>query len=118
MNLELLDPFRKQIPDRVDATLSLPDNLHFSKTSALPANKDEDDDDDDRKAANHLAFNRRGTYVAVGYGSGAVAVFDVLTRTLTGLYRDHSYEQEGRYSQPVEVYRTPCLLYTSPSPRD
>jgi hypothetical protein len=38
------------------------------------------------KAAYHVAFNRRGTYLAVGYGSSAVAVFNTLGRTLSALY--------------------------------
>mmetsp|Transcript_31043 Transcript_31043/g.68157 ORF Transcript_31043/g.68157 Transcript_31043/m.68157 type:complete len:112 (+) Transcript_31043:69-404(+) len=28
MNLALLDPFRRQVPDRIDSTLSLPTDLH------------------------------------------------------------------------------------------
>jgi hypothetical protein len=40
----------------------------------------------DWKAAYHLAFNRRGTYLAVGYGSSAVAVFNTSSRTLAALY--------------------------------
>ena len=28
MNLGLLDPFRRQVPDRIDSTLSLPRNFH------------------------------------------------------------------------------------------
>lgn len=90
MNLELLDPFRRQIPDRVDATLSLPDDLHFRKKR--PAKKQPDDDD--LKAANYVAFNRRGAYIAVGYGSGTVGIFDVLSRTLSGLYRSKALEGE------------------------
>jgi WD40 repeat protein len=90
MNLELLDPFRRQIPDRVDATLALPDDLHFRKKR-----KDKKQTDaDDLKAANHVAFNRRGAYIAVGYGSGTVGIFDVLSRTLSGLYRSNEGEGE------------------------
>lgn len=80
MNLELLDPFRPQIPDRVDATLNFPTHLHFP-------NKAPKFSEDDWKAANHIAFNRRGAYVAVGYGSGNVVVYDVLSRTYCGVYR-------------------------------
>ena len=82
MNLELLDPFRRQIPDRVDATLNLPAVLHSRKKSDK-----NDPDDEDWKAANHVSFNRRGAYIAVGYGSGTVGVYDILSRTLSGLYR-------------------------------
>lgn len=85
MNLELLDPFRRQIPDRVDATLSLPIAFHYRKKKKKKG-KDENDDED-WKAANCLAFNRRGTYIAVGYGSGTVGIFDVKSRTLSGVYR-------------------------------
>eukprot|EP00934_Nitzschia_sp_Nitz4_P001297 Nitzschia sp. Nitz4//scaffold4_size323378//229440//231143//NITZ4_000690-RA/size323378-processed-gene-0.373-mRNA-1//-1//CDS//3329553489//1297//frame0 len=84
MNLELLDPFRRQIPDRVDATLNLPAHLHYRK---IPPKETSDAGDEDWKAANHVAFNRRGAYVAVAYGSGTVAVYDMLSRTLVGVYR-------------------------------
>jgi WD40 repeat protein len=84
MNLELLDPFQRQIPDRVDATLSLPTILHFRKKADKASDAD---NNEDWKSANHVAFNRRGAYIAVGYGSGTVGVFDVLSRTLSGLYR-------------------------------
>lgn len=83
MNLELLDPFRRQIPDRVDATLNLPSVLHSRKKSDK-----NDPDDEDWKAANHVSFNRRGAYIAVGYGSGIVGVYDILSRTLSGVYRN------------------------------
>ena len=93
MNLELLSPFRRQIPDRVDATLSLPTNLHGKETAitdAHPDNKKGQEDsteDQEWKAAYHVAFNRRGTYLAVGHASGTVAVHDFLSRTLSALYQ-------------------------------
>jgi hypothetical protein len=93
MNLELLDPFRRQIPDRVDATLSLPTVLHFRKKP-----EKSETEDVDWKAANHVAFNRRGAYIAVGYGSGTVSVYDVLSRTLSGLYRSGDGEDESSSS--------------------
>ena len=91
MNLELLDPFRRQIPDRVDATLTMPDYLH----SRHPASKGEDtpnahqqhEQDDEWKAVYHVAYNRRGHYLAAGYGSGTIGVHDVLSRTLSAVYR-------------------------------
>ena len=88
MNLELLDPFRKQIPDRIDSTLDLPSALHFRK-KADPKKKGSKKVavDEDWKSANHVSFNRRGSYIAVGYGSGTVGVFDVLSRTVSSLYR-------------------------------
>ena len=186
MNLELLDPFGRQVPDRVDATIQLPDILHyppshqtqqqqhqqqsFTNSSTYPSKKlnlskekrndddeeeeDEGDDEEDHemeeddleesnkakrrsttkptkqkssknrrraapdkdhannnnnanskvdasfkckdkndivdndewKAAYHVSYNRRGNYLAVGYGSGTVAVFCTLSRTLTALY--------------------------------
>jgi len=88
MNLELLDPFRKQIPDRIDSTLDLPSELHFrNKTDSKKKGSKKITVSEDWKSANHISFNRRGSYIAVGYGSGAVGVFDVLSRTLSGLYR-------------------------------
>jgi hypothetical protein len=125
MNLELLDPFGRQVPDRVDATIQLADDLHYLRTPHVlskshaggndepvaapgrPQNRRQrrraesddtpddkaylrknevDRDDDEWKAAYHVAYNRRGNYLAVGYGSGTVAVFCTLTRTLTALY--------------------------------
>jgi len=82
MNLELLDPFGRQIPDRVDATIQLPELLHPDAAR--------DPDDDEWKAAYHIAYNRRGTYIAVGYGSGVTAVYSTLNRTLVALYSNHS----------------------------
>ena len=96
MNLELLDPFRRQIPDRVDATLSLPISCHRKAGSpptaqeAVTDDKEKQEDspeDQEWKAAYHVGFNRRGTYLAVGHASGTVAVHDVLSRTLSALYR-------------------------------
>jgi len=88
MNLELLDPFRKQIPDRIDSTLDLPSSLHFRKTiDAKKKSSKKAAIDQDWKSANHISFNRRGSYIAVGYGSGTVGVFDVLSRTVSSLYR-------------------------------
>lgn len=88
MNLELLDPFRKQIPDRIDSTLDLPSALHFRK-KIDPKKKvsKKVTVDEDWRSANHISFNRRGSYIAVGYGSGTVGVFDVLSRTVSSLYR-------------------------------
>jgi WD domain, G-beta repeat len=179
MNLELLDPFGRQVPDRVDATIQLADILYYppdhqqqqrlhnitltaakqisaTTKSSSKKNKyyvndeeeeeDDDDDDDDNdenenedgddtnrgddlddgkrrtetlkrmrpseknkeprrkvekqnnvshdtinsngewKAACTISYNRRGNYLAVGYGSGTVAVFCTLTRTLSSLY--------------------------------
>ena len=85
MNLELLDPFGRQTPDRVDATLSLPPSLHFRHHDVRDSTKNALDQE--WKAAYHVAFNRRGTYLAVGYGSGAVGVHNVLSRGLCALYR-------------------------------
>jgi hypothetical protein len=149
MNLELLDPFGRQVPDRVDATIQLADALHYplqqqresskSQPSKHGRNYDQaeedhdnddddvdmgddefdaatndnslkqnrrqrrisekavdDDDDDEWKAALHVAYNRRGNYLAVGYGSGTVAVFCTLTRTLSALYyTDDSTKQKS-----------------------
>jgi WD40 repeat protein len=121
MNLELLDPFRRQIPDRVDATLELPTVLHFRKKGGDTgenggANKTNDDDDGDEwKAANHVAFNRRGAYIAIGYGSGTVGVFDVLSRSLTGLYRSGGGDDSDVSSHPNSTTTT-MTTTTSPSP--
>ncbi|KAL7564876.1 hypothetical protein ACA910_009369 [Epithemia clementina (nom. ined.)] len=143
MNLELLDPFGRQIPDRVDATLPLAPHLHFrypnhhllaaagasspqnTTASSKKGNKGDNSEQHNRhsnstnvntyalnaigtglsesggtipgvlakrevpewRAAYHVSYNRRGTYLAVGYGSGAVAIHSTSTRTLAALYR-------------------------------
>ena len=103
MNLSLLDPFQRQIPDRIDATLQLPAHLHFrtpvpvneipgaplygSPTSAAVV-------DSEWKAVYHVAYNRRGTYLAAGYGSGCVGVHNLLSRTLSALYRQEVLDQD------------------------
>ncbi|VEU37090.1 unnamed protein product [Pseudo-nitzschia multistriata] len=92
MNLELLDPFRKQIPDRIDSTLDLPTTFHFRKQiDSKEKGSKKVSVEEDWKAANHIAFNRRGSYIAVGYGSGTVGVFDVLSRTVSSLYRQEKF---------------------------
>lgn len=83
MNLELLDSSKRQLPDRVDATLSLPSSLHLHKKKGGKGGQVSGT----WKVANCVAFNRRGTYIAVGYESGTVAIFDSLSRTLCALYR-------------------------------
>jgi WD40 repeat protein len=89
MNLELLDPFGRQIPDRLDATVHLPASLHFRHHDVVePHKKKGETADQEWKAAYHVSFNRRGTHLAVGYGSGAVGVHNFLNRTLSALFRN------------------------------
>ncbi len=164
MNLALLDPFRRQIPDRIDSTLTLPRPFHprrrgttagtatltsnnntsnpnnpnksngvvtksssgriirkhkyrLSSTSSRNHNRDDDDDDDldddldntntntienthsginqddddddddnpTNKCCHAVAFNRRGTYLAVGYASCALSIHDFASRTLSSI---------------------------------
>lgn len=92
MNLELLDPFRRQIPDRVDSTLNLPLALHKARQKSEEA-------DAEWKAAFHLAFNRRGTYLAVGHATGTVAVHDFLSRTLSAIYPHQTKEEDENEEQ-------------------
>lgn len=93
MNLELLDPFRRQIPDRVDSTLQMPAFLHANYYKGEANSKQYQADDDEWKASYHVAYNRRGTYVAIGYASGLVGVFDVISRTLNAIYRGDLEDQ-------------------------
>lgn len=88
MNLELLDPFGRQVPDRVDATIELADLLHY------PPNHIQDElrEQEEWKAAYHVAYNRRGTYLAVGHASGTVAVHCALNRTLAALYYSPAFD--------------------------
>lgn len=91
MNLELLDPFRnKQIPDRIDSTLNLPVTFHFRKKIDIVKGKGSKKlavKNEEWRSANHIAFNRRGSYIAVGYGSGTIAIYDVLSRTVSSIHR-------------------------------
>lgn len=87
MNLELLDPFRRQIPDRVDATLTLPGDLDSRLKKEFKERLGED-----QMSATYVAFNRRGAYIAVGYCNGMIGVFDILSRTLSGFYRNDNHE--------------------------
>lgn len=118
MNLELLSPFRRQIPDRVDATLTLSSHFHYKKGAAAAAAaqdadeettpdkqqapKEDSPEDHEWKAAYHVAFNRRGTYLAVGHASGTVAVHDFLSRTLSAVYRPEDTE-EGEGGESIHV---------------
>jgi WD40 repeat protein len=108
MNLELLSPFRRQIPDRVDATLTLPANFHGKEGDSRGQKADDSSPEDQEwKAAYHVAFNRRGTYLAVGHASGTVAVHDFLSRTLSALYRpgdcELPYSRTGSIEYPNGV---------------
>jgi len=94
MNLELLYPFRRQIPDRVDSTLNVPQALH------KPNSKSEEDPK--WKAAFHLEFNRRGTYLAVGHATGTVAVHDFLSRTLSAIY-SHQTKEDIENEEPKKI---------------
>jgi len=88
MNLELLQGSKDRLPDRVDATLSLPLSLlqqTVSKKKKL--NKPSHAVDGPDFSAKCVTFDRRGNYVAVGYSNGSVAVFDVLSRTVCALYK-------------------------------
>jgi hypothetical protein len=101
MNLELLDPFRKQIPDRIDSTLDLPSALHFrKKINPKKKGSKKVTVDEDWKSANHISFNRRGSYIAVGYGSGTVGVFDVLSRTISSIHRQDAEPSTPSSSSP------------------
>lgn len=117
MNLELLDPFARQVPDRVDATLALPAAMHFrhheakeEKNAKVSVEKTE------WKSVYHIAFNRRGTYLAAGYGSGTVAVFNVLNRTISALYQnkdpDASPDKHGLGISSVSWSRRSRTLLT------
>jgi WD40 repeat protein len=70
MNLSLLDPFRKSTPDRVESTLPCPvrDPSDPEAVGAI--------------GASALSFNRRGSYLAVGYDNGSIGVWDSLSRSV------------------------------------
>jgi len=84
MNLELLDPFRRQVPDRIDSTLQTPNAMHKALTPK------EMEIDPEWKAAYHISFNRRGTYLAVGHATGSVVVHDFMSRTTSAVYTTES----------------------------
>ena len=113
MNLALLDPFRRQVPDRIDSTLTLPRNFHpkrpvkhetplgkkkSSKSTPTHSKKrkakssEQYDRDKYIEEMNEwhscfaVAFNRRGNYIAAGHGSGAVPFHDFASRTLSSIF--------------------------------
>ena len=80
MNLALTDPFKAQTVDRIDSTLTLPRTLHPSKPNP-------DDDHDEWTSCYTVAFNPHGSYIASGYASGLLPVFDFLGRNLAAIHR-------------------------------
>ena len=98
MNLELLDPFRRQIPDRIDSTLTIPPNIHPKRTATAGSITS--------VKTTSVEFNRRGTYVVTGHASGVVSVHDFSSRTLCSYYHPPTgYKQQ--YASPSMLrYRT------------
>lgn len=80
MNLALLDPFGRAIPDRIDATLQIPATTH------------------DVASCHALAYNRRGTYLATGLSNGTVVVHHVVSRTLAAVYEEAGSSSSGTTS--------------------
>lgn len=78
MNLALLDPFRRQLPDRIDSTIHLPKQFHPPAT--------EDPAPSEYHASFSIQFNRHGTYLAAGHGSGVVPVHEFASRTLSAIH--------------------------------
>ena len=109
MNLELLQGSKDRLPDRVDATLSLPLSLlQQSASRKKKMNKPSHAVGDGPEfSAKCVAFDRRGNYVAVGYSNGSVAVFDVLSRTVCALYKRSDSLDSGPIftSAPEETRR-------------
>ena len=98
MNLELLDPFQRPIPDRIDATLGHAKSAHPSILHGLPLDTSSDhnirNSSGDEITANICRFHRRGQYLAVGYGSGTLAIYSLLSRSLVGLYPPVEHQQQ------------------------
>jgi hypothetical protein len=90
MNLALLDPFRRQLPDRIDSTIHLP--KHFHPQAA------EDPAPSEFHACFSVRFNRHGTYLAAGHGSGAVPIHEFASRTLSAM---HLPPSDGIYKNGV-----------------
>ena len=111
MNLELLDPFRRQVPDRIDSTLQTQNSMH------KPLTQKEMNDDPEYKAAYHLSFNRRGTYLAVGYATGSIVVHDFLSRTTSAVYTTDTNNEVYVHHPELEnvtrdsVTKTPTFTY-------
>lgn len=77
MNLALFDPFKRQLPDRIDSTIKLPTHLHPPELNEL--------DHLDYATCFAVSFNRHGTYLASGYGSGVLPIHDFASRTLSAI---------------------------------
>lgn len=179
MNLALLDPFRRQLPDRIVSTFNLPRSFHpvplihhdTAKSSSSPLlpvsplpsspsskkvskqlldkeeiedqhekcdeedqlsdssvknpddeDEDEDyddgggsasmcvgdgdgnrdDDDENRESCLATCFHRRGLYLATSYQSGAVAVFDFMTRRLVALFHPTSHINDQQQNSQLQ----------------
>lgn len=95
MNLELLDPFGRQIPDRVDATLDCPTAAASASGATGGAENNNSANNSSSNSNNHIhhkpsayivSWNRRGTFIATGYSNGTVAMYSLLSRSLVALY--------------------------------
>lgn len=90
MNLALLDPFRRQLPDRIDSTIKLPQQFH--------PQANEDPAPSEYNASFSVHFNRHGTYLATGHGFGAVPIYEFASRTLSAI---HLPPSDGVYKNGV-----------------
>mmetsp|Transcript_10469 Transcript_10469/g.13573 ORF Transcript_10469/g.13573 Transcript_10469/m.13573 type:complete len:512 (+) Transcript_10469:86-1621(+) len=96
MNLELIDPFQKPVPDRIECTLS-----YFGNEE----NGDSDDEEDcDDEIATCCAFNRHGSYLLVGYATGDIVIWDFYTRGIAREIQSHTqavtvvgWSRDGRH---------------------
>jgi hypothetical protein len=71
-------PTTSQVPvlDAAPTSVSMDENQIFA--DPIPTNW---------KSARQVSFNRRGTYLAIGYGSGTLAIYSLQTRTLCALFQ-------------------------------
>ena len=105
MNLELLDPFRRQIPERISDTIELPAKvtpgivapsdfenyqnqswIHNTAITYLAVNQSGGKNKQQAQKVSKsgdvpisVQYNRRGSHLAIGYSSGKISVHDFVT---------------------------------------
>uniref|UniRef100_A0A7S2P5F8 Uncharacterized protein n=1 Tax=Leptocylindrus danicus TaxID=163516 RepID=A0A7S2P5F8_9STRA len=132
MNLELLDPFRRQIPERISDTIELPAKvtpgivapsdfenyqnqswIHNTAITYLAVNQSGGKNKQQAQKVSKsgdvpisVQYNRRGSHLAIGYSSGKISVHDfVSNNVISALY----YPAKKKQASPMnaDVYGDP-----------
>lgn len=127
MNLELLDPFRRQIPERISDTIQLPAKItpgivapsdfenyqsqswiHNTAITYLIANHSGGKNKQQAQKVSNgdvpisVRYNRRGTHLAIGYSSGKISIHDfVSNNVISALYHPGKKKQASPMNADV-----------------